>query len=240
MTLKYIIIDDEPLAREGVKIQADKIPNLICEGSFSSPMEANDVLLNQEIDLMFLDIEMPGLNGLEFLKTFKFETLVILTTAYPQYALEAFELDVIDYVMKPIRFERFVKAINKVKDFRLLKTNESNEVDFNDDYIYIKSERKYVKLYLKDIRFIKGLKDYVIIHTDHEKFMTAMNVKTVHSKLNKGIFARVSKSYIINVNHITSIENDMIWIGNEDIPLGNTYKSNFIEKHIKDKLIERN
>ncbi len=240
MILKYIIIDDEPLAREGVKIQADKIPKLICEGSFSSPMEANDILLNKDIDLMFLDIEMPGLNGLEFLKSFNFDTLVILTTAYPQYALEAFELDVIDYVMKPIRFERFIKAINKVKDFKMLKSADSNDVDFKEDYIYIKSERKYIKLYLKDIRFIKGLKDYVIIHTQNEKFMTAMNVKTVHNKLNKDIFARVSKSYIINVNHITSIENDMIWIDTEDIPLGNTYKSNFIETYIKDKLIERN
>ncbi len=238
--ISYIVIDDEPLAREGVRIQCDKISYLQFKGEFSSPIEALQTLDNESIDLVFLDIEMPEISGLDFLRNTNTDALVILTTAYPQYALEAFELDVVDYIVKPIRFDRFLKAVNKVRDVIHLKSKEQSDLDISDEHIFVKSERRYIKLFLNEILFIKGLKDYVIIHTENEKYMTAMNVKTVLSKLPSSIFARVSKSFIINVNHISSIEQDMIWIGKEDIPLGNTYKALFIDTYIKKKLIDRN
>lgn len=240
MKITYIIVDDEPLAREGIKINADKMPGLDFKGSFSSALQALDYLKTESIDLIFLDIEMPGLSGLEFLKVLDNNPLVILTTAYPQYALEAFELEVVDYLMKPIRIERFIRAVNRANEIIQLKSQKiKSHLEFDNEFIYIKSERKLIKLYLNDIIFIKGLKDYVIIHTKENKHLTAMNVKTIHGKLPSKMFARVSKSFIINITHMTSIENDIIWLGKEDIPLGKSYKSDFIKTYIDNKLVDR-
>lgn len=238
--MNCIIVDDEPLAREGIELNIEDIgfPKIV--GQFSNALDANAFLQNNEVDLMFLDIQMPGITGLDFIRSLKNAPLVILTTAYPQYALEGFELDVVDYLMKPIRPNRFMQACNKAKDiYNLKKENARNKESSSDDFIYIKADRKYIRLFYKEIFYIEGMKDYVMLHTKGSKIMTAMNIKTILGQLPAGIFARVSKSHIINVNFIEAIEIDFILIQNKEIPLGRTYKDKFLTKYVKGKLIGR-
>lgn len=239
--MNCIIIDDEPLAREGMELNIKELDFLNLVHSFPSAIKANSFLMENSIDLIFLDIEMPGLNGLDFIRTLNQKPLIILSTAYPQHALEAFELDVLDYLVKPIRFERFVKAVSKAKEVYDMKQNPLTEISLNktDDFMFIKADRKMVKLFYKDVSFIKGMKDYVIVHSTTGKFMTAMNIKTINSQLPDEIFARVSKSYIINVNKLKTVELDLIQLEDHEIPLGNSYKKAFIEKYIKGNLIDR-
>ncbi len=167
--INYIIVDDEPLAREGISLNGSQVPFLNEIGSFQNAMKASEFMVNNPVDLIFLDIEMPGLNGLDFLRSLSSKPFVILTTAYPQFALEAFELDVLDYLVKPIRFDRFFKAVQKVQEYHALKTDISDKINVEDDHIFIKSERQYVKLLYSEIVYIKGMKDYVVIHTSDKK-----------------------------------------------------------------------
>ena len=237
--MKAIIIDDEPIARKGIKILADQISYLEICGEFGNPLKAQEFIIsNRDLDLIFLDVEMPGMTGINYLKSMPPKCQVILTTAYQQYALDAFELDVIDYLLKPIRLARFAKAVGKVKEILELKNHEL-EIHDKDHFIYIKSDRKFIKMALSEILFIKGLKDYVIIHTAQQKFMTAMNVGTIGRQLPDEIFTRVSKSYIINVNYINSIDHDIISLAEYEIPLGNTYKEEFIKKYVRGNLLKR-
>jgi DNA-binding LytR/AlgR family response regulator len=240
--MNCIVVDDEPLAIEGMKLNIQELSSLNLIGTFNTAMQANDFLTKNKVDLMFLDIQMPGLTGIEFLKILSNKPLTILTTAYPQFALEGFELDVVDYLLKPIRLERFVRAVNKAHEIYELreKATEIQEVKPEQNFIYIKSERKYVKLFFNDIRYIKGLKDYVVIHTKSEKVITAMNIKTIHQQLPEAIFARTSKSYIVNVNCIKAVHTDSLQIDKEEIPLGKTYKEPFIRNYIDQNLIDRN
>lgn len=237
--MKAIIIDDEPIARQGIRILSDQIPYLTIEGEFGNPLMAQEfIVTNPNLDLIFLDVEMPGITGINYLKSMPPKCQVILTTAYQQYALEAFELDVVDYLLKPIRIERFAKAVQKVKEIIELQSHEL-EINSQEPFIYIRSERRFIKLALDEIIFVKGLKDYVIIHTATEKYMTAMNVGTISRQLTDEIFARVSKSFVINVNYIKSIDQDIIDLVGHEIPLGNTYKENFLKKYISKNLIKR-
>ena len=237
-----IVIDDEPLARQGMEMNISTVASLQLLDSFSNALAANDFLRKQAVDLMFLDINMPELSGLDFLKSLRNAPLVIFTTAYPQYALESYELDAIDYLVKPIRIERFLKAINKAENhLRLLQQegNTNHVENIEEDYIFIKAERKYFKIYFKDILFIEGLKDYVIIYTGDSKIITSMNVKTIGAQLPETIFARVSKSYIVNVLHITSFDNELVYIRNNEIPLGQSFKDDFLKHYIDGKIVKR-
>lgn len=238
--LKYLIIDDEPLGREGIRIMADKFDHLEFGGECHNALQAITQLNNEpDIDLLFLDIEMPGLTGLEFLKSTKFNKHIILTTAYPQYALESYEYGVVDYLVKPIRLERFTQAIMKVSNTiqESIQKKVSNEPD--NDFIYVKSERTIVKMSFDDINYISGLKDYVAIHTNEGKTLTALNIKTIYSQLPKSIFCRVNKSYIINVNKIDRITKSDVNIGEMEIAIGDTYKAEFFAKHIDENLLKR-
>ena len=238
--MKCIIVDDEPLAREGIELNVQDVQYLDLVGQFSNAMAANDFLSKNEVDLMFLDIQMPGLTGLDFIRTLKKKPLIILTTAYPEFALEGFELDVVDYLVKPIRLQRFIKATNKAKEiFDLYQSAKHTEASVEEEFIYIKSERKYIRLFFNDIKYIKGLKDYVMIYSKKEKMMTAMNIKTINSHLPAHTFVRVSKSHIININFINAVELDFIHLDGEEIPLGRTYKEHFINNYIKTNLVKR-
>jgi DNA-binding LytR/AlgR family response regulator len=238
-----IVVDDEPLARQGMEMNIASIASLQLLGSFSNALAASDFLRKEKVDLMFLDINMPELNGLDFLKSLRDAPLVIFSTAYPQYALESYELDAIDYLVKPIRIERFLKAVNKAENhLRLLQqeASSSSQVEkIEDDFVFIKADRKYFKIYFKDILYIEGLKDYVIIYTGDNKIITSMNVKTIASQLPVSIFARVSKSYIVNVLHITSFDNELVYIQNNEIPLGQSFKDDFIKQYIDGKIVKR-
>ncbi|MCB0663094.1 MAG: response regulator transcription factor [Saprospiraceae bacterium] len=240
--MKCIIVDDEPLAREGMELNVQEVPFLECVGTFPSALDANEFLHNNQVDLVFLDIQMPGITGLDFIRILKDKPMFILTTAYPEFALESYELDVVDYLVKPIRLERFLKAVNKAKDLYLLQEkseNNSPQVNNEDGFIYLKSDRKILKVFLKDIRFISGMKDYVMVHTNKDRIMTAMNLKTIFEQLPQDQFARVSKSHLINVHYLESMDGDEINLGNDKIPLGKTYRDDFINRFIKDNLLER-
>ena len=240
--MNCIIVDDEPLARQGMEMNVAAVATLQLLGSFSNPLAAGDFLRKENVDLMFLDINMPELSGLDFLKSLRNAPLVIFTTAYPQYALESYELDAIDYLVKPIRIERFLKAVNKAENhLRLLQQEATNNriEKIEDDFIFIKADRKFFKLYFRDILYIEGLKDYVIIYTAENKIITSMNVKTIAAQLPPAFFARVSKSYIVNVLHITSFDNELIYIHNNEIPLGQSFKDDFLKQYIDKKIVKR-
>lgn len=235
--MNAVIIDDEPIARKGIRILADQIPDLSIVGEYANSLLAQEHITD-EVDLLFLDIEMPGLRGVDFLRAMPPKCHVILTTAYQEYALEAFELDVVDYLLKPIRLDRFAKAVQKVRDLMSL-THHEVDTSADQDHIYIKADRKYIRLALRDIRYIQGMKDYVILHTADDRYMTAMNIRTILRQLPEEIFCRVSKSYIINVESISTIETDAVIIHDVEIPLGPSYKADFISRHVNDKLIRR-
>lgn len=238
--MKCIIVDDEPLAREGIQLNIEEVEFLELVGEFGNPIAANDFLQKNEVDLMFLDVQMPGMTGLEFLKSLQQKPLTIMTTAYAEYALEGFELDVIDYLVKPVRLSRFIKAVNKAKQYYDLQQKKDMTVEsISNEFIYIKSERKYIRIFFKDIKYIKGLKDYVMIYTSNDKMMTAMNIKTINAQLPDSIFVRISKSYIININYIDAVELDFIQLSGEEIPLGKTYREDFINNYIKTNLVKR-
>ena len=238
-----IIVDDEPLARQGMEMNISNVSSLELLGSFSNALAANDFIRKQNVDLMFLDINMPELSGLDFLKSLRDAPLVIFTTAYPQYALESYELDAIDYLVKPIRVERFLKAVNKAENhLKLLQqdSNTSQVENIAEDFVFIKADRKYFKIYFKDILYIEGLKDYVVIYTsDNNKMITSMNVKTIGAQLPETIFARVSKSYIVNIMHITSFDNELVYVHNTEIPLGQSFKDEFIQQYVERKIVRR-
>jgi DNA-binding LytR/AlgR family response regulator len=218
------------------------LPQLTLCGSFSNSFAASDFLRKEKVDLMFLDINMPELNGLDFLKSLRDAPLVIFVTAYPQYALDSYELDALDYLVKPIRIERLLKAVNKAENhLKLLEQNDGkNQVErFEEEYIFIKADRKYFKVHFKDILFIEGLKDYVIIYTHETKIITSMNVKTIASQLPTNIFARVSKSYIVNVMQITSLDSELIYVHSHEIPLGQSFKEEFLKQYVDNKIIRK-
>ncbi|HCO68658.1 MAG TPA: DNA-binding response regulator, partial [Dysgonomonas sp.] len=183
--MKCIIVDDEPLARNAIQRHIASITGLNLAGQFSSTANVGLFLKENEIDLIFLDIEMPGVNGIDFAKTIPPNTLVIFTTAYPQYALDSYEVDAVDYLVKPIESERFRKAVNKAFLYHaLLKNNiQENIENIEAEYIFVKSEKRFSKVYFRDILFVEGLKDYVIIQTGGHRIITRMYLKIIQEHL---------------------------------------------------------
>jgi DNA-binding LytR/AlgR family response regulator len=240
--MKCILIDDEPLARQGLEKMLQNISSIELADTFSNALDANDYLKNNEVDLMFLDIEMAALNGLDFAKSLVNKPLIIFVTAYPQYALDSYEIDAIDYLVKPVRMERMLKAVNKAENYLKLLQKDREEPEtasVENDYVFIKSDRRFVKIFFKEILFIEGLKDYVIIQTESKKVLTAMNIKTIHAQLPEKNFTRVSKSFIVNTDHIISVDTHSIYIKDEEIPVGSNFKDEFFEKFVSGKLIKR-
>jgi DNA-binding LytR/AlgR family response regulator len=228
--MNCIIVDDEPLAREEMQALIKDISQVEILGKFSNAPTALDFLKLNEVDLIFLDIEMPMVTGLDFAAQLPKQTLIIFTTAYPQYALKSYELDAIDYLLKPIEKNRLEKAISKAEAFRKLLSDdtEKNTVEANTtDSLLIKADRRFYKINFKDIKYIEGLKDYVVIYTGNQKLITAMNLKTIHQKIPQNIFLRVSKSYVVNKNYIESFDHHSIFLEGTEIPLGEVYKKDF-------------
>jgi DNA-binding LytR/AlgR family response regulator len=240
--MNCIIVDDEPLAREAIQILIDQTDDLDLIGSFPSPTAATIFLANNEVDLIFLDIQMPGINGIEFAKTIPNDTFVIFTTAFSEFATDSYEVDAIDYLIKPVKLERFQKGVDKAQSYYKLfnadYTNNNIE-NITDDYFFIKADRKIVKIHFNDILFIEGLKDYVVMHTENQKVITAMNIKTIHDQLPKNMFVRVSKSYIINAKKIDSVDNNTVYIEKNEIPIGNIYRDFFFNEFVTKKILSR-
>lgn len=223
--IKCLAIDDEYLALEVIENYVQRVPFLELTATFTTPIEALPLIGTGEIDLLFLDIAMPDISGLDFLATLQKPPLVILTTAYSQFALDGFEADVVDYLIKPIFFERFLKAIQKVQH-RLQKNNETA----TPDYIFIKSEHRLLRVNFEDILYIEGKKDYVAIHTHQQSIDTLLTLNSLLEKLPSNHFLRVHRSFIVALNKITSIERNHIYIHRIKIPIGDLYRDNLFKK----------
>jgi DNA-binding LytR/AlgR family response regulator len=240
--MNCIIVDDEPLARTAIQKLVCQTENLETIASFNGADATREFLARNTVDLVFLDIQMPGVNGIEFARTIPKNTLVVFTTAYHEFASESYDVDAIDYLIKPVKLERFQKAVEKAHTYcKLFHTdhNNSNIENITTDYIFVRSERKIFKVHFSDILYIEGLKDYVIIYLANQKVITLMNIKTIHDLLPKSFFVRVSKSYIINVNNIDSVDNNTVYIGENEIPIGNVYRDYFFNEFVTKKILSK-
>ncbi len=231
MSLQCLVVDDEPLARKLLVDYITKIPALELVGTCANPLEAREIMLTKKIDLLFLDIQMPEITGIGFLKTLKTHPMVILTTAYSEYALEGYELDVVDYLLKPITFERFLKAIEKAHD-RALPTmvkSEVNTVENEPAFVFIKDGTKILKINFNDILFVEGLKDYVVIHTPTKKITSLQRMKAMEAQLPATKFIRIHNSYIVSLDAIESVQKNEVLIGDKSLPVSDGYRKSFME-----------
>ena len=234
--MKCVAIDDEPLALDILKDYMVKVPFLECVGVFRDPLKALDYLRKKRVDLIFLDVNMPDLSGIQFLKTLKKPPLVVFTTAYSEYALESYDYDAVDYLLKPIEFERFVKAANKAGEMLQVKAMNMPLLTGERDHIFIKSGTNFHKVKIKDIYYIKGTGNYVTFVLDKKEILSLMTMTKVLDTLPEDFFVRVHKSYIVNSHHVDLIENEEVRIKGERIPIGDSYRQSFfnsIKKHIQ-------
>jgi len=227
--LRCIAVDDEPLALDLLEDNIRRVPFLELRAKCSNPIEALEVMRKETIDLIFLDIQMPGLTGLQFIQSLSVKPMVILITAYEQYALDGFNLDVVDYLVKPVSFDRFLKACNKAWEYYNLKTSstgESGSTQTGDPgYFFVNAEYSLVKVVFEDIIMVEGLKDYIRIHlTNGKPLVIRMSMKTVEEKLPSKKFIRIHKSYIISLDKITSIRKGSVFLGAAEVPVSDNYK----------------
>jgi len=216
-----LIVDDEPLAADVIESFVSKMPHLQLSGKVNSATEALAVLKTGKVDIMFLDIQMPEMTGLEFLKTLRNPPLVIFTTAYPNYALESYEIDAADYLLKPVSFDRFVKAVNKAEERMKAPAPEGE----TPDYIFVKADGKLVRINIQDICYVEGLKDYVIIHTMQNKVVTHNTMKNIEALLlSDDNFIRIHRSYIINLRFVKEIEGNSFRVKDQLLTIGTTFK----------------
>jgi len=237
--MKCIIIDDEPLAAQLVQDYAGKVPGLEICGVFNDPVKGMMYLVKSQADLVFLDIQMPVITGIEMLKTMPRKPMVIITTAYAQYALEGYELDVVDYLLKPFTFQRFIQAISKAQDRMpvaeknvVLIQHEANEKNDRPekDFLFVKHGYKSVRVNFQDILFIEGLKEYVTIYTRDKKLVKQETMKNLEELLTGNEFIRVHKSYIVSVNKIEAFYGNVIEILGHEIPIGRNYRDKVMER----------
>lgn len=229
MKLNCVIVDDEFLARQYLKDYVERISFLDLVGDYDSPLMILEPLKQNAIDILFLDIQMPDISGIDFIKTLHTQPYIILTTAYKEYAIEGYELNVIDYLLKPISFDRFLKAVNKVTD-RLRKEGKSDTaVDeatvLEDAYMTIRADRKWYKIHYDDLLYVEGQKAYVTFHTKNKKITALFSLKDLENKLPAGMFIRIHKSFIVSVRHIETLEGNLIGICGQKLPVGSSYRA---------------
>ncbi|MDO9376621.1 MAG: LytTR family DNA-binding domain-containing protein [Ferruginibacter sp.] len=239
MRIRCIIIDDEPLARRGLKEYIDEVEFLECVGDFDAALKATELIASGEVQLIFLDIQMPRITGLDFIRTLPQAPPVIFTTAYPNHALEGFEVNALDYLVKPISFERFLKAALKAKEYYSLREKELAEPRGGTDHFYIKSDNKLVKIAFDDILFVEGLQNYVCIHTSAKKYVTYLTFKAVDEYLPAAQFLKVHKSYLVAAAQVDSIEGNEVIIGQHHIPISRNLKDEVMEKLLGGRFLKR-
>ncbi|CAL1520078.1 LytTR family DNA-binding domain-containing protein [Chitinophaga sp. MM2321] len=229
--IKCIAVDDEPLALEIMEDYIRKVPYLTLAGKFENAANALHFLQEEPVDLVFLDIKMPDITGIQFLKSLKYPPMVIFTTAYGEYALDGFNLDVVDYLLKPVPFERFLKAAAKANETMSATQQKGNTVDaaWLNDYIFIKTEYKIIKINLEDILFIEALKDYTKIYTQNLPVLTLRSLKSFETRLPADKFIRVHRSYLVSLNKINSVEKNTVMIANQPIPISDGYRDRFYD-----------
>lgn len=232
-----IIIDDEPLARKGLKEYLEDAEFLQLKGEFDNPLKAIDCIAKESIDLVFLDIQMPKMTGMDFAKALTKPPMIIFTTAYPQHAVEGFELNAVDYLLKPFSFDRFWKAILKAK--ALKETGKGASFGSDTDYFYIKSDNKLVKINYTDVLFAEALQNYVAIYTTSKKYITYLTLHSIEENLPANRFVKTHKSFIVAIDKVESIEGNEIKIGLNRIPISRSEKEIVLEKLVQNKLFKR-
>jgi len=233
--LNCVIVDDEPLAREGLADLVNEVDFLHLSGCCENPVQLTNLLEQQPADLLFLDIQMPKMSGIDFLKTTRNPPMAIMTTAFSEFAVESFRLNVIDYLLKPITFERFLQAVLKAKDFhRFRQHTPEDEID----HFFIKCANKYEKIFFDDILYLESMQNYVVIYTEKAKYMALLTLKMLELHLSNRHFIRVHKSYIVPVNKIETIEGNEILIGPVKVPIGRTYREPVIDLVVNTKLFD--
>jgi DNA-binding LytR/AlgR family response regulator len=237
--IRCLIVDDEELARNLLQNFIERLPHLEVAGQCKDPLEAMAMLQNNKIDLVFLDIQMPGLTGVEFLRSMKITPLVIFTTAYPEYALEGYSLDVVDYLLKPFSFERFVQAVNKATA-RLQAKHPVEAPAANapvqepaKDYILVKADYKLHRIKLDDIQYIESMREYVAYHTPNGRLLSLQSLKSLEEELPADRFIRIHKSYIVPIDKIEALEGNMVHIGKAKLPVGASYREGLMERVFK-------
>ena len=233
-TIKCIITDDEPLARKGLQGYIEKIDFLQLVGVCEDAIQLNSLLKQQSADLLFLDIEMPYVTGIDFLKNTPQPPKVIFTTAYEQYAIKGYELDVLDYLLKPISFERFLKSANKAYDyFASTSTKEAG-------YLFIKTDNKLEKVNLEELLFVEAMENYVALYTADKKLITHSTLKALQEKLPASQFIQPHKSYVVNIQCIQSIEGNILHVGGKyQIPISKYQKDEVMERIVNNKLLRK-
>jgi len=239
MKLKCIIIDDEPIARKILQEFIEEIDYLELAGQAENPLKAITLLSDNDIDLIFLDINMPKINGIDFLKNSKTISNVIMTTAYAEYAVDAYGLDVLDYLIKPISFDRFMKACNKAKEISVLRKNIQTQPNNLNDHFFIKCNNQIEKVLYHDLLYAEAMLNYVMLYTNSKKMMVYVTIKNLEEQLPADIFIKVHKSFIVNKTKIKSIEGNILDIGNEKITISQNLKEKVISEIVKDKMIKR-
>jgi DNA-binding LytR/AlgR family response regulator len=237
MQMRCIAIDDEPIALKVIERFVKKVPFLESLGSFQNPVEASLFLQENPTDLIFLDIQMPDLTGIQFLQSLTHPPKVIFTTAYSEYAAESYDLDAVDYLLKPIPFERFLKAVNKAFKLHQVEAEQEANHEIEDTlqdamspYLFLKSDTRIFKVKRDEIQYIEGMRDYIAVHIPQKRIMTLMSLSKMLLRLPPSDFIRVHKSYIINLHHITLIQQNRIVIGEKEIPISNTYREEFFNR----------
>lgn len=227
------ILDDKPLAIDVIRIHAEKVPFLQVAQTATNPLDALQWVSNRAVDLLFLDIQMPELTGLQLAKLTESRVRVIFTTAYADYALDGFEHSAIDYLLKPVSFERFYKAALKVKELFDRPAPVKEEITLNEptkNYLFVKTEAKLVKVAFEELLYIEAMQNYSVLHTSNGKVITLQNMKQMEEQLPAGRFLRVHKSYLINVDKIDTVERSRITIGKVTIPVGDSYRDSFYQR----------
>jgi DNA-binding LytR/AlgR family response regulator len=237
MKLNCFIVDDEPLARQGIREYIQQTQELNYLGEAGSAEDAIEFLKTNKADLIFTDIQMPGINGIDFVRSAGNESLFIFITAYPEYAVEGYELNIIDYLLKPVSYERFLKAVTKAREYLALKnaTKEKNQAD----YFFIKCGNKFEKIFFDDVLYAEALENYVKIYTRSKMHISYLTFKSLEEYLSPEKFIRVHKSYIISLSKIDNLDNEIISIGSYEIPLSRNYRAEVMNKVIGNNLLKR-
>jgi len=241
-SLNCIIIDDEPLSRKGLKEYINDIDFLNLVGEYDNPLKATVDIKDKNVQLLFLDIQMPKISGIEFFKSLHHAPPVIFTTAFPQYALDGFDLNALDYLVKPISFDRFFKAALKAKEYYEVREKNQSESSLqknNEKYFFIKADNKLIKIFFEDILFVEALQNYVTIHTKDRKYITYLTFKSVEEYLRSDEFIKCHKSFIVAESKVSSIDGNEIIIGSHRIPISRNAKEESLSKLLKGRFLKR-
>lgn len=232
LPIRCIIIDDEPMARDVVRRYIKMIPSLGLTGEFGNAIEATIFLQNNEVDMIFLDIQMPQLSGIDFVKSLRQRPIVIFTTAHKAYAFDGFELDVADYLLKPIRFDRFLRAVNKALPQKSLPQDiySDDKINNSDPFIYLRADRKMKKVLLEDIIYVESDRDYVKVFTEKGTITSRQTISSIEAILSESEFLRIHRSYIVSVCKLKSFTNETVEIGDKKLPIGKFYRNNFLKR----------